>query len=123
MRKRFRAPPEKKGLSLARDRRPSYGESNKGARKTVPRKKRLANRQRRRADAKLRQIREKVACPEIVESKVRSQDLLSHKRRWRKCPDARLLAFIARQNARRAERGGRKARKADRLCGADETVF
>jgi hypothetical protein len=47
MRKRVRTPQEKKRLSLTHDRRNTYGNSTKAARKTIPFKKRRAARAER----------------------------------------------------------------------------
>jgi hypothetical protein len=109
--KAFQSPQQKKRHSLERDRRPCYGESNKCARKSVPLRKRLANRQRRRAETGLRRV-----CDEssfslgFIESEVCEGNLAAHKKRWRKCPDATLETFIEEQRSRRTAREGRKAR-------------
>jgi hypothetical protein len=47
--KRYRSPQEKKRLSYEKDRRDTYGENNKGSRKSVPKSKALGNRALRRA--------------------------------------------------------------------------
>ncbi len=50
MDKKSLTPQEKKALSLKKDRRNTYGNNDKAARKAIPRAKALANRAVRRAD-------------------------------------------------------------------------
>jgi hypothetical protein len=85
-------PRQKKDLSLQKDRRGDYGESDKGSRKTVPRFKRAGLRAARHAD--------KVH----VEQGVETMDALLDgklKRRKRKEPDAPLGRIIEKQQVER----------------------
>ncbi|MEM6275797.1 MAG: hypothetical protein AAF714_02525 [Pseudomonadota bacterium] len=81
--KERRSPQEKKALSYARDRRNTYGENNKAARKAIPRNKKTANRSVRRVakQALMHEDLETVAPPD-------------HKRKWRKVPDDKLGAIL-----------------------------
>ena len=82
------SPRQKKLLSLKKDRRNAYGESDKGSKRIVPLKKKLANRKVRRAD-QVNVIRD----AENADAKLAA----TLKSRWRKLPDARLGEVIAGQ--------------------------
>lgn len=111
MRKKFRTPQKKKRLSLERDRR-AYGSNlRKPARRAVPQRKRLANRRRRRMDEGLRQIdAQNLFRADALESKVRGQEQIASRGRWRKWPSMALREFIELQKKRRALREERKKR-------------
>jgi hypothetical protein len=111
LRKKFRTLDEKMRLSLERDRRPCYGESDKGPRKNIPLQKQLANRHRRIAKAGLSQIATGDNLEaETIEAAVCARDLAAHRSRWRKCPDMPLRNFIERQSGSRVAREGRRKR-------------
>ena len=82
------SPRQKKRLSLKKDRRNAYGESDKGSKRIVPLKKKLANRKVRRADH-VNVIRD----AESADAKLAGQ----LKSRWRKSPDAPLGKVVAGQ--------------------------
>ena len=84
-----RSPQEEKALSYARDRRYVYGNSNKAARKAVPRRKRSVNKANRHAE---QQILAKALGPVDVLRAESAEDRLHGRRpkRWRKWPDVPL---------------------------------
>ena len=114
------SPQDKKALSYARDRRPAYGESDKGARKTVPRRKAIENRHdRRKTDQALAAIPAlDEAAAELVESSARHAT--NRIGGWRKVPDMVLGEYVDRHLRGREDRAGRKqASKARRQAQED----
>ena len=106
-----RSPQERKRLSLLKDRRNNYGQSDKGPRAIIPLKKRLGNRRVRRSSAALvivgRLADEKL---DAFESGIKAKTRLRLKMRWRKSPDAPLGAYVeSRRKARTLSHGGKKA--------------
>ncbi|MEM9009951.1 MAG: hypothetical protein AAGE18_01900 [Pseudomonadota bacterium] len=91
-------PREKKRASLSRDGRNDYGQSDKAARKAIPRNKAKANRRIRRAADSAAVVGE-TPPPRLAKS------------RWQKAPDRRLGAYIATQVRARENRVGGKARR------------
>ena len=106
--KRRRSPKEKKALSYEKDRRNCYGESDKGARKTIPRNKAKGHRSlRRRAAASLSRyetLEEDEAA--LTENALRSD--LDRFKRWKKSPDQPLADHLKQQSKRRTYRDGRR---------------
>jgi len=99
--KRRRSPQEKKRLSLSRDRRNDYGENDKGSRKAIPLRKKLATRAVRRGDTQ-----DLLQDPERADAALP----LRLKVRWRKWPDGSLGDHIKQQMEHRATRAMRKKR-------------
>ena len=86
-------PQEKKALSLARDRRNSYGGNDKASRASIPLRKRLVNRaERHRGRTVL--ARAVGADPDSVE-RVESELKGRRPQRWRKWPDRSLAEHLA----------------------------
>ncbi len=93
-----RTPPEKKRLSLERDRRNTYGESPHAARKSIPRRKRQrAREERHAAHVPLAAVDEDALAVDLAAARA------ARKRRssWGKTPDKPLGTVIARKQARR----------------------
>ena len=86
--KRIRTPQEKKALSLENDRRNLVAESQRGARKSIARRKQWVNQSHRKAvSQKLTELMgTQPADPEEVESTVAS----ARRHGWRKFPDVSL---------------------------------
>jgi hypothetical protein len=107
----MKTPQEKKRLSLAKDRRNAYGESNKGSRIAIPLNKASQIRAERRAQNR-QLLNASTASDEdeltAVENGVRS----TSPRPWRKMPDAPLGKVLEWKLQRRRESVGAKlARK------------
>ncbi|MBX7170883.1 MAG: hypothetical protein K1X72_07995 [Pyrinomonadaceae bacterium] len=85
---KIRSPQQKKALSYAKDRRNSYGESDKGARKSICRHKTLPTRAYRHKISQFLKINE--TNLEVVEDKVKSVK----RKKWKKCPDISLKEWI-----------------------------
>jgi hypothetical protein len=101
------SPQEKKRLSLERDRRNTYGESDKGPRKIIPLQKAKANRTVRSKD-KSALRRDDDSADSVLKKAL--------KQRWRKVPDGKLGDVIAqqlneREYLRRTAGHGPKGRK------------
>lgn len=115
---RVKSPPEKKRLSLARDRRNVYGESPHGARKSIPRNK-AHHRQseRRAADQALAKVmgRTDPGVLEGIENQTRSRARLRHVSGFRKVADAPLGEVVGWRQVRRAQQAGRKKRARAKL--------
>jgi hypothetical protein len=96
----MKTPQDKKRLSLAKDRRNTFGENSKASRKGIPLAKARANRSERHAqDSLLAQaaagnFEEQLVA---VEVQVRS----TKPRQWRKSPDESLGAVLAKKSVRR----------------------
>lgn len=106
---RPRTPQEKKNLSLQKDRRNVYGESPHGARKNIPRHKKLRNRaNRHEQDSKLPVAPTQLQDDEAdeIESSIRRKAPKS----WNKLRDAPLGDVIAGKQRRRVESQSRKVR-------------
>lgn len=113
-----KTPQEKKRLSLAKDRRNVYGETNKGSRRAIPLNKALEIRsERRRQNKGLTDVTRASGADDLaaMESVVRGVS----PRRWRKSADAplrevlqlkiqRRRARVAARLAQRREMAGRK---------------
>jgi hypothetical protein len=105
--KRQRSPQDKKQLSLERDRRNTYGESDKGPRKIIPLQKAKANRTVRSKD-KSALRRDEDSADSVLKKAL--------KQRWRKAPDGKLGDVIAgqlneREYLRRTAGHGPKGRR------------
>ncbi len=82
----FKTPQEKKRLSYANDCRSSYGESDKGSRKSIRRNKANSNRRLRRAVVQALQI--ETVKSDLVERDLPQETVRKFTRiKWRKCPD------------------------------------
>ncbi|MBO9402748.1 hypothetical protein [Shimia sp. R9_3] len=100
--KKRRSPQEKKSLSYERDRRDNYGENHKGSRKSVPKRKALANRSLRRAGATMWEQN-----PEQGEDVFLQKSL----KRFKKAPHQPLGDFIRTKEQARKTRFGAKVRR------------
>jgi hypothetical protein len=97
---RRRSPQDKKILSYLRDRRNSYGEHDKGSRKTIPARKALVNRTYRHA---VRQV----TRTEADDIDQLTSDVASVRRNpWKKVPDRPLGEHLNNRWRVRQERGG-----------------
>jgi hypothetical protein len=115
MTKTPKSPQDKKRLSLAKDRRNSYGENAKSSRKNIPRSKAISRRKVRHA-AKA-QTNTLAGLSEehsgVVQSTLTKARL--QKGPWKKCPDRPLGAVVAdKLKTRAATVGAKKRRRAKR---------
>ena len=105
-----KTPQEKKALSLKRDRRNTYGNNLKAARKAIPLRKALENRRNRHKNnqdiSQIENLSEVRA--DLVESSARSD--IYRTGGWTKGPDTPLGEVIARSKYAREARVGRKMR-------------
>jgi hypothetical protein len=106
---RQRTPQEKKKLSLEKDRRNVYGESPHGARKSIPRFKKLRNRiNRHQQESNLPSSPTQLEEDEA--DKIESSIQRKAPKKWSKSPDAALGEVIANKQLRRVESHGRNIR-------------
>lgn len=108
--KRLLTPQEKKALSLARDRRNTYGNSQKAARKAIPLRKALESRKVRHKNnqAISRADRLDEAALDLAESSARNN--VHRLGGWKKGADEPLGVVVGRALKAREERVGRKVR-------------
>ncbi|MEM7703004.1 MAG: hypothetical protein AAF251_13780 [Pseudomonadota bacterium] len=106
--KRRRSPQEKKALSYAKDRRNCYGESDKGARKTIPRNKAKGHRSLRRRAASSLSRYETLNEDEAALTENALVSDLDRLGRWKKAPDQTLADHLKQQGKRRHYRDGRR---------------
>ena len=110
MKKPPKSPQEKKALSLNRDRRNTYGNNQKAARKAIPLRKAKESRRVRHKDnqalATINRLDE--ASVDLVESTTRHG--VSRLGGWKKSADEPLGAIIVRAKRAREARKGRKMR-------------
>lgn len=110
---KVRTPQEKKRLSLAKDRRNAYGNSDKAARKAIPMRKALERRKaRHRAEQDtlaLPQVEETLA--DALESSIRADTYRTGG--WTKGPDIPLANWIAKQTGAAVARAFRRVRRRD----------
>ena len=115
MANRNRTPQEKKALSLALDRRNTYGNNQKAARKAIPRRKASENRRNRHKtdQALVIALSSDDLALDLAESSARND--VHRVGGWRKGADTPLGEVIALQLEKRDVRIGRKDRaRADR---------
>lgn len=111
-----RSPQEKKRLSYAKDRRNTYGENDKGSRRSIPLNRQLDHRaDRRRADQALRAA--VGAADEVAADRAEQAARDRRPARFHKAPDTPLGEVVARRLRRRVrlgmdEGGGTAARLA-----------
>lgn len=110
MPKRFRAPQEKKRLSLQKDRRNTYGENDKSSRKNIPRSKAIARRTVRRKSAeferswpRLDELEASTAASTVTKARLQ-------KGKFRKTPDTPLGKVIGWTGRRRAAQAHKRSR-------------
>ncbi|RAU16915.1 hypothetical protein DN062_15280 [Nitrincola tibetensis] len=108
---KIKSPQEKKELSYSRDRRNCYGESDKGSRKTIKKKKRSSEHAQRSKLQKLKSlggsaINEDLAI--VAESEFINSTKSSRLRGFRKYPDQSLKDHVNVQATKRIIRHGRK---------------
>ncbi|KAG1682839.1 Centromere protein V [Nymphon striatum] len=111
---KIKNPQEKKRLSYSKDRRNSYGESDKGSRKSIPKNKQLRSKAERSKESKLKQISSHGLDDDLlleVENEVKSTTKLKRLQGFKKCPDQPLEKHIKQQkrkNVKRIEHNGVK---------------
>lgn len=96
----MKTPQEKKRLSLAKDRRNTFGENSKASRKGIPLAKARANRSERHAQDHL-VAQALVGKTEEQLVKVEMQVKSTKPRQWRKSPDEPLGVVLAKRSAKR----------------------
>lgn len=103
-----KTPQEKKALSYAKDCRNTYGESDKGSRKTIRKNKTSQNQiYRRKINQVLTELEDtKLETAETIESEVKA----IAKGKWTKCSDTPLGLFVELQKDMSKRRVGRKTR-------------
>lgn len=103
-----KTPQEKKALSYAKDCRNTYGESDKGSRKTIRKNKTIQNQiYRRKVNQVLNEIEDTKPEPaELIESEAKA----IAKGKWKKCSDTPLGLFVELQKDMSERRVGRKTR-------------
>jgi hypothetical protein len=108
---KVKSPQEKKKLSYSKDRRNSYGENDKGSRKSIPRNKRLSSQAERSKANKLKQLSSSEVDEDLmseIENEVKADMMLRRLRGFKKCPDQPLEDHIDQQKRKRTQRIGRK---------------
>lgn len=108
---KIKSPADKKRLSLARDRRNTYGESTHASRKSIPRRKAAQHQEERHAanqvlGGALRSA--SVESLDSIEDKVSSASRLKRLSGFRKIADEPLGRVIVRKQAARVKRAGRR---------------
>ena len=105
-----KTPQEKKGLSLARDHRNTYGNNQKAARKAIPLRKAQENRRVRHKDNQAVSQGSNLdeAALDLAESSVRHG--VHRLGGWKKGPDEPLGKVVERALETREQRVGRKLR-------------
>jgi len=102
-------PPEKKALSLALDRRNSYGENDKASRKNIPRAKARVHRMERRIVEQILS-HDHVTAPDDnateQEGKLKTAARLKRLHGFKKKPDIPLAQSLARKAKRHKRRTG-----------------
>ncbi|GAA2775465.1 hypothetical protein [Kitasatospora cinereorecta] len=110
-----RSPQEKKRLSYLKDRRNDYGENQQSSRRNIPRNRRAAHHELRRAESlALQRLRSYGPTADDADPRIR----FGRRRtgRWRKSPDATLAIVVAYRLERRARLGiDRPERSRERL--------
>ncbi len=103
-----KTPQEKKASSYAKDCRNTYGESDKGSRKTIRKNKTIQNQvYRRKVNQVLNELdNTKSENAELIESEAKSIT----KGKWKKCSDTPLGLFVELQKDMSERRVGRKTR-------------
>src|ERR1700730_16687393 len=112
---KIKSPPEKKAISLKRDRRNTYGENPASSRKNVRQGKQRSHRElRRAADEVLRQVigtAEGSSAGDLAECEAKDRVLLLGRSAFKKIPDAPLGVVVSRKLQKRRENAtGRKSR-------------
>jgi hypothetical protein len=93
-----RTPQQKKRLSLAKDRRNAYGESPHGARKAIPRRKRLrVRKERHAAKVPLAAVDDDALAVDLAAARAERK----RKASWKKVPDQALGEVLERKTTRR----------------------
>lgn len=107
------SPPDKKRVSLARDRRNTYGESPHAARKNIPKRKAERHQQERHvASLLLSEVlgNSDPSAIESIEGKVESRSLLKRRGGFKKFPDRPLGEVIELKRKRRIVQTGKRKR-------------
>ena len=110
---RKKTPQEKKRLSYEKDRRNCYGESPHGARKSIPKRKRLRNRANRKYQEQQLAITSLKLNDDLAEQ-IESRLYQKVPKDWSKVADAPLKKMIEQKRQRRLrleKQGGRRAAK------------
>lgn len=111
-------PQEKKALSYKKDCRYSYGESNKGSRKTVPRRKKNVNRGFRRK-AKSLELKN-ITLQALDDDSIQTKMACIQRKDWKKVSDIPLQEHVKYQRIWRVLRFGRKEKHS---CKAIKTGY
>ena len=101
---KVKTPQQKKHDSYSKDRRNAYGESSKGSRKSIRRRKRYPNRANRRDAATLLAIAQGTAETDFLEG-VESKIQGKRRKRWQKSADVPLRTWVEGRLQRRAKLG------------------
>jgi len=112
---KIKSSPDKKRISLKKDRRNIYGENPASSRKNIRQGKQRSHRElRRAADEALRQIAgaaEDSDSGDLAESEAKDRVLMLQRYSFKKIPDAPLGVVVSRKLKRRRENStGRKSR-------------
>lgn len=110
---RKKTPQEKKQLSYKKDRRNCYGESPHGARKSIPRRKKLRNRANRKYQEQQLTITGRKLDDDLAEQ-IETRLYQKAPKVWNKVADAPLKKTVERKQQRRQKlekEGGRRAAK------------
>lgn len=119
MAKERKTPQEKKQLSLEKDRRYIYGESSKGSRKIIPKRKKWVNKDFRR---RVKQIIEKELNTDDIEEIELGVSEIKRKE-WKKIPDAPLGEVIKNKKERRIKDHGAKQRRREHNKNRDSEII
>ncbi len=105
-----KTPQEKKSLSYARDRRNTYGESDKGSRTSIKRNKTKPSRAYRRSVNQI--LQSEASSSDLQNAELLDAEVRSVKRRkWRKCPDTPLGQYVKERLERRSRSVGAKIKR------------
>ncbi|HKV74108.1 MAG TPA: hypothetical protein VJN95_06290 [Gemmatimonadales bacterium] len=99
-----KSPQEKKKLSYLKDRRNSYGESDKASRKAIPRRKQVQSQAERRIVRQALGGIRVAAEPDRVDEAL-AREKLQRKSGWAKSPDTPLGKMLERSLRRRVKEG------------------
>lgn len=111
---KVKSPQAKKRLSLARDRRNTYGESPHAARKNIPKRKAMQHQQERHvANQIISQVSGAIDSDEIdsLEGESKSQATLKRRKGFRKYADEPLGKVIKENIEHRIKQAGRRKKK------------
>jgi hypothetical protein len=118
----MKTPQEKKRLSYAKDRRNTYGESNKGSRKSIRKNKAHQLRAERHAlNATLTNVPKSTNFDDLTAAENNAK--IKFPRTWKKCPDKPLGEVVKRRLARRIYDFGAKIQRRERREASTTGMF